>query len=114
MAAPGRQHAVPVDLRRQRRGPLGHGRFLSFYLMWASPPRRRRADRTSSTRADGRRQRRDRRRDGRLPGALPALARADVVSVSADPVRAAGAVLPGDVVSRAVPERRQPAADLRT
>ena len=28
-----RQHVVPVDFRRQRRGPVGHGRFIIFYLL---------------------------------------------------------------------------------
>jgi membrane associated rhomboid family serine protease len=28
-----REHAVPLDLRRQRRRPDGHGRFLVFYLL---------------------------------------------------------------------------------
>ena len=33
LAAPGRQHALPVDFRRQRRGRFGPVKFLIFYLV---------------------------------------------------------------------------------
>ncbi len=93
---------------------LGHGRFVWFYVI-CGVCRRVRADRAQSrlAGADGRGERRHRRRDGRVPDPVPALAHRDAVSVPADRVRAAGGVVPGDVVRDPVPERPRHAAGVR-
>src|SRR5829696_7240778 len=73
LVAPAGQHAVPVGLRQQRRGPLRPAPVPALL------PRRRRAldlrlraHRAELTAATGRRVRRDLRRARRLPAALPA------------------------------------------
>ena len=105
-----RQHAVPVDLRRQRRGPHGP-RAVPGVL----PALRRGGgagtdgDAAGFDCRDGRRQRRDRRRDGRVLRALPALAHrhpgADLLLFPAH--RGAGDLLPRHVVPAAVRQRRR-------
>ena len=78
-----RQHVVPVDLRRQRRGPA-RARPLHRLLSAVRHRGGARPDRAGSDvdAADGRRERRDRRRDGRVLRALSAVARADARSRS--------------------------------